>query len=344
MTQNREQIFATRQNIDLLGPLKAAQPTISLGDVRAATLSASTRWRAWPYVTVALVGIGLIATLILRQNEVSALFPQARQSIEEFPAIGAASSGTGNSSSSPLPSRRVSVTPLHDKLAMSSQFVSEHAASAASATNKLSEMPAASKENTNSASTPPEAVRVDSAKADEPLSEHSFDRDYRTRVAALQPQDRVYGAIQIGTIMGSLNTLGGGISLTGSHDWMQATLRYTSTFGLSASDLFSQPIGKSASQDVREYALMFGARLEQGDFWASIEAGPNVIHASFNTFIASPRADSLTNDIGGGLGASAQATFGYRISDYLGIDLTGFVSNHSITYGGILFSVVGGSL
>jgi hypothetical protein len=162
---------------------------------------------------------------------------------------------------------------------------------------------------------------------------------------ANQGRIRISAALQSGIVMGSLNTIAGGAAMTVSHDWQSATVRYTSTFGTRTSDLLRTRPFEQNSQDIEEYAIMVGGVLRQGDFWASLEAGPNVIHATFirkNENVATGQWQDTSDMIGGSWGASAQATFGYQVSKYAGLSLTGFVSNHSITYGGVLVSLVAG--
>ncbi len=92
--------------------------------------------------------------------------------------------------------------------------------------------------------------------------------------------------------------------------------------------------------------LEWGATLRQGDFWATIAAGPNYTRATVDSYYTppgGPRTLQYSYELSG-LGGTAQAIFGYKLSDLAGFELTGFVSNHTQTYGGILLSFIVGDL
>ena len=168
---------------------------------------------------------------------------------------------------------------------------------------------------------------------------------------------RVLASLQGGIVIGNLNTLGGGFEVALGHDWQYLAVRYTSTFGLrnNANELFRNldRMGLQNTQDISDYALVVGATIQQGNFWATIAAGPNYMKSSFESNFT-PLAGSQpsgpysspysTSSSLRGLGMTAQAEFGYRLSDYSGIQLTGFASNHTETDGGILLSIVVGLL
>ncbi len=336
---------------EVFAPLHATNPPMSVAQFRANLGSAVTRNKVMPFWMLGAAALGLIAltTIVVLHNSnlspVEMSRPRQVSHASEMTNLAAPTISTVATRER----ARVHSYPA-DKALKRVAFLKRDVVTA----DDIIMPPSTNKQDVaQTAIVTPNAVdKVQSAGADsvttrvqtEAAISISAERVSHSHTLPSPERERLYGAIQSGVIMGAINSFGGGLSMTASHDWMQATFRYTSTFGLSSKELFAQQIGKTGSQDVREYALMVGARIEQGEFWASIEAGANVIHASFNTYYAFPKADTLSNDIGGSWGGSAQASFGYKLSDYVGLNFTGFVSNHSITYGGILFSLVVGEL
>jgi len=155
--------------------------------------------------------------------------------------------------------------------------------------------------------------------------------------------------LQAGIVMATLNATGGGVQIELHHDWQTVIARYSTSFGLrrTSAELFRNMshLGLDNTQQIVDVALELGATLHQGDFWATIAGGPNYTKSSFSS-VYTPSTGGIpmeTSSSLSGPGASAQASFGYRITNYVGLEFTGFVSNHTETYGGLLLSIVAGN-